>query len=191
MKAFLGRDSAPAVVLYIDLFIEGIFGEGPHPVDSWHLGRELVPYVRKFPQLKPELKRRYETVGSERARAMLEHFFSEAAEEDDLIAMVQKYAASSRSYDGPMAAAVRAVSLRHESLQDDSTSFYNIHPASVAHVRKALFGLLRGSPQVVALAERCLTAIDVLRDEHGIAANDSRHPDVMSERPWPPEAGKP
>ena len=32
-----------------------------------------------------------------------------------------------------------------------------------------------------------LIAIDRLRDEHGIAANDTRHPDVMSERPWPPE----
>jgi hypothetical protein len=190
MKAFLDRDSASAVLWYVDLYIEGVFGEGPHPVDSWHLGRELVAHVRKFPQLRPELKRRYEAVGSDRARAMLEHFFSEAADDDDLIAMVNKYAASGRSYDGPMAAAVRAVSLRHEPVQDGSNSYY-IHPASVARVRKILFGLLRDSPQIAALAKSCLTAIDVQRDEHGIAANDSRHPDVMSERPWPIEAGQP
>jgi hypothetical protein len=33
-------------------------------------------------------------------------------------------------------------------------------------------------------------AIDKLRDEYGIAANDARHPDVLSEKPWPPEVGQ-
>ena len=56
-------------------------------------------------------------------------------------------------------------------------------------LRKFLFGLLGSSPQEAALARSCLIAIDFLRDEHGIAANDTRHPDVMSEIPWPPEAG--
>ena len=39
-----------------------------------------------------------------------------------------------------------------------------------------------------ALAKRCLRVIDTLRDEHGIAANDSRHPDVQSGKPWVEEA---
>jgi len=56
MKAILGRDSPAAVLLYVDLFIEGVFGHGPNTVDAWHLGRELAKYVEKFPQLKPELK---------------------------------------------------------------------------------------------------------------------------------------
>jgi hypothetical protein len=33
------------------------------------------------------------------------------------------------------------------------------------------------------------SGFDVLRDEHGIAANDAWHPDVMSGIPWPQEAG--
>ena len=74
-----------------------------------------------------------------------------------------------------------------EPVQAGSNSFY-IHPASVAHIRKFLFGLLGGTPQEAALAKSCLIAIDVLRDEHDIAANDTRHPDVLSEIPWPPEA---
>jgi len=72
-------------------------------------------------------------------------------------------------------------------VSEGSNSFY-IHPASVGHIRKFLFGLLARTPQEGALAASCLTAIDVLRDEHGIAANDTRHPDVMSEIPWPSEA---
>ena len=61
------------------------------------------------------------------------------------------------------------------------------HP--VGKLRKALFDLLNGSSAEAAVAKRCLNAIDELRDEHGIAADDARHPDVMSERPWPSEAG--
>lgn len=72
-------------------------------------------------------------------------------------------------------------------MQDGSNSYY-VQPASVGHIRKFLFGLLGGTPQEAALAKSCLMAIDVLRDENGIAANDTRHPDVLSEIPWPPEA---
>jgi hypothetical protein len=95
-----------------------------------------------------------------------------------------------RSSDGPLDRAVRAVALRHEPVQDGSNSFY-VQPASVGHIRKFLFGLLGGTPQEAALAKSCLMAIDVLRDENGIAANDTRHPDVLSEIPWPPEAAQP
>jgi hypothetical protein len=189
MKAMLGRDSAAAVLLYVDLFTEGVFGRGPQAVDAWHVGRELSAYVQKFPHLKAELKKRYE-FGTGRAQATLEHFFREFADENDLISIVERYAATGQTYDGRMAETVRAVALRREPVQGGPTSFY-VHPASVARGRKFLFGLLGGSPQEAALARSCLTAIDVLRDEHGIAANDTRHPDVLSEIPWPPEAGQP
>ena len=87
-----------------------------------------------------------------------------------------------------MASVVRAIALREVPVSEGSTSYY-IHPASVAHIRKFLFSLLGGTSQEVALAKNCLIAIDTLRDEYGIAASDPRHPDVMSEVPWPPEAG--
>jgi hypothetical protein len=186
MKAFLGRDSATAVLLYVDLFTEGVFGQGPNAADAWHVGRELAPYAQKFPQLKAELKKRYEAVEAAPVRAMLEHCFGEVGSEDDLVAMAKKYVAAGQAYDGRMAGAVRAVALRREPVQDSSNSFY-IHPASVAHIRKFLFDLLSGTPQQAALAKSCLIAIDLLRDEYGIAANDTRHPDVLSEIPWPSE----
>jgi hypothetical protein len=184
MKAILGRDSPSAVLLYVDLFIEGVFGQGPHSVSAWHVGRALAGYVEKFPQIKAELTKRYEAPGSGRARAMFEYVFGEVGDADDFIAMVKQYTMGGQSYDGRMAGAVRAVALRKVPVSDG----YYIHPASVAQVRKFLFGLLQGTPQEHALADNCLTAIDALRDEHGIAANDTRHPDVMSEVPWPPEA---
>jgi hypothetical protein len=176
------------VLLYVDLFIEGVFGQGPHAADAWHVGRELAAYAQKFPQLKAELKKRYEAAGTGPVRVVLEHFLGEIGGSDELITIVKKYAASGQSYDGRMAHAVRALALRQVPVSEGSSSFY-IHPASVAQVRKFLFGLLSGTQHEAALAKSCLTAIDVLRDEHGGAANDTRHPDVMSEIPWPPEAG--
>ena len=190
MNVILSREAATAVLLFVDLFIEGVFGQGPYAVDGWHVGRELAPYVQKFPHLNLELKKRYEAVHSGPSRVMLEHFFGEFGDEDDLVAMVKKYAATGQSYDGRMDSAVRAVALWHEPVQDGSNSFY-IHPASVAHIRKALFAFLGGTSQEAALAKNCVIAIDVLRDEHGIAANDTRHPDILSETPWPPEAAQP
>jgi hypothetical protein len=190
MKAILGRDSATSVLLYVDLFIEGVFGSEPHAAGAWGVGRELAAYVQKFPQLTAELKKRYEAIGIGPARAMLEHLFGEFGSDDMFVAMVKKYAATGQAYDDRMDGTVRAVALRHEPVQDGSGSFYT-YPASVARIRKFLFGLLGGTLQEAALAQSCLIAIDVLRDEHGIAANDTRHPDVLSETPWPTEAGQP
>jgi hypothetical protein len=188
MKAILSRDSLTAVLLYVDLFNEGVFDVGPHGVSSWHVGRELSGYVKKFPQLNAELKKRYEAVDTGPARTMFEHFFGECGSDDALVAMVKKYAAVGQSYDGLMDRVVRAVALWHEPTQDGSGASY-IHPASVAHVRKVLFGLIGGTAHEAELAKRCLVSIDVLRDENGIAANDARHPDALSEIPWPAEAG--
>lgn len=190
MNAIFSRGSATAVLLYVDLFIEGVFGREPHAADGWHVGRELAAYVQKFPQLKAELRKRYEAIGMGPGRAMLEHFFGECGGDDDLSRCLKKYAATGQTYDGPMDRAVRAVALRHEPVQDGSNSFY-VHPASVAYIRKYLFGLIDGTRREAALAKSCLIAIDVLRDEHGIAANNSRHPDVLSESPWPLEATQP
>jgi hypothetical protein len=188
MRAILNRGTLESVLLYVDLFIGRVLGTEPHGADAWHVGRQLAEYAQKFPELKPELKKRYETVGNGPGRRMLEHFFGEAASLDDLIAMVKKYAANNQAYDGQMALAVEAVAVDHVPVAEGSNT-YNIYPAPVGDLRKALFDLLSGSPTEAALAKKCLIAIDRLRDEHGIAANDTRHPDVMSERPWPPEAG--
>ncbi|WP_456726679.1 NACHT domain-containing protein [Bradyrhizobium sp. USDA 3397] len=187
VQAFLNRGTLESVLMYVDLFIERIFGTEPHGVDAWHVGRQLAEYAQRFPELTSELRKRYETVGAGPGRRMLEEFFGETASEVDLLAMVKKYAADNKAYDGQMARTVEAVAVDKVPVGEGSNA-YSIYPAPVGKLRKALFDLLDGSPAEAALAKRCLVAIDKLRDEHGIAANDPRHPDVTSERPWPPEA---
>ena len=185
MQAVLNRGTPESVLLYVDLFIERVLGGEPHGADAWYVGRQLAEYVQKFPELKPELKKRYETTDDGPGRRMLEHFFGEAGSEDDLIAMVKKYAANGQAYDGQIAAAVEAVAVDKVPVAEGS-NLYNTHPAPVQNSRRTLFDFLGGSAAEAALAKRCLEDIDYLRDEYGIAANDPRHPDVMSGRPWPP-----
>ncbi|MDA9512203.1 hypothetical protein XI04_03845 [Bradyrhizobium sp. CCBAU 11430] len=187
MRAFLERGAVASVLLYLDLYNDGMFGRGPNGVDAWHIGRQLAAYAQRSPELNSELQKRYETIGDGPGRKVLEQFFGEAAGENDIVAMVKKYAATKQSYDGQMHRALEAVATEKVPIGEDSNA-YNVYPAPVGELRKALFGMLDGTPAEAAIARRCLKEIDELRDEHGIAADDGRHPDVMSERPWPPEA---
>ncbi len=187
MKEILRRNEASAVLLFVDLFLEGILGREQHGPDPWSIGRDLAQYVPKFPELKAQLKERYVTAAG-KGRAMLEHLFGEIGDEADLVTMIEKYAAEGQPYDQRIGQAVYAVAVQEIPVSEGSNS-YNIHPASVGAVRKTLFGMLDGGGNRALLAKRCLSAIDRHRDEYGIAANDSRHPDVMSGKPWPEEAG--
>jgi hypothetical protein len=188
MKAVLRRNTLSAALLCVDLVADGLIGRGPNSVDNWHLAQELSGFVIKIPDLKAELEKRYQGMPHGPSRNLLEHLFVEIGDADDIIEMVKNYAAAGRSYDGHLGSALRGVTLWHEPVPGSERSYY-IRPASVAKLTKFLFGLLGGTPQEAALGKACLIEIDELRDEHGIAAGDPRHPDVRSGKPWPTEAG--
>jgi hypothetical protein len=148
----------------------------------------LAEYVQKFPELRVELRKRYDTANSGLMPSALEQVFAEVGQDIDLIAMIRKYAAN-KVYVSQMKRVVRANAVWREPVSERSNSFY-VHPASVAKVIKELFEMLGKETKEAELAG-CLIAIDGIRDEYGIAADDTRHPDVMSERPWPLEVRQP
>jgi hypothetical protein len=183
----LRRDTASATLLCVDLVIEGRIGTDSHSSDAWSLARQLAPYVEKFPELKPALRERYKAVAAGQSRDMLEQLIGEVGDSADFIEMVKTYVAEGRAFDGKMQRALREVTLWNEPVPGGGNAYY-IRPASVADLRRFLFWLLTGTAPEAALASHCLTLIDELRDEHGIAAGDPRHPDITSDRPWPSEA---
>jgi len=189
MQTFLGRKTASAVSLYIELFIEGVFGQGRQSVSTWHAARELTTYLQRFPNIEENLRRRYETDANGTLRALFEQLVGEIGGEQNFVAMFRKYAATGQRYDNSMAQAIRAVTLQHELVSEGSNS-YHVQPAHVGQLRRHLFGMLQEFRQEASLARSCLNAIDTLRDEYGTAANDTRHPDVQSDIPWPEEAGQ-
>ena len=189
MRAILRRNTPTAILLFLDLLREDVFGHGPDAIGAWHIGRDLARYVANFPELKPELKKRLaDAPRGSKARAVLEDLFSEIASEGEVLAMVDRYAAEDRSFDQHMRAAVYGLTIDRVPLAEGSNT-YDLHPKSVKDVRYALFaGLAAAAPAQAALVKGCLRSIDELRDEYGIAANDPRHPDVQSGKPWPEEA---
>ena len=187
MNAILGRDSSFRSAAVCRPRRRGVFGQAPSALDLWRAGHKLASYTAKFPHLERDIKQRYGS-STGPVRALLEGQFGQAGNEDDLAAMVEKYAVANQPYDGRMEAACHAIALRREPTKDGSSSF-NIYPAPIARVRKYLFEVLGGTLPRAQLAKECLMATDVLRDEYGIAPEDSRHPNVLSESPWPLEAG--
>jgi len=187
-QAILSRDTASAALLCLELLTDGVLGKGQHSTNSWHLAQQVAPLVKRHPDLESELRKRYRGMVVGPGRVLLEHLFGEIGDGDDVIEMVKNYVATGRGYDGQLARALRVATLWHEPVPGAETSYY-IRPASVAKLRKFLFGIAGGTSQEATLAARCLVEIDELHDEHGIAASDPRHPDIRSGRAWPAEAG--
>lgn len=189
IRAILGRDTVSATLLLLDLVAEGVLGRGPHAVNGWYLTQQVAPLAKKHAELKTELDNRYRLVGPGPARALLEGILGEIGGSDNAVAMVSNYAANERRIDGGLARALRGATIWQDPVRGSQNIYYE-RPASVAKLRKFLFDMTDGTDQKAALAARCLVVIDALRDEHGIAAGDPRHPDIRSGRPWPPEAGQ-
>lgn len=186
-RAILARDTASAAIMCLELVTDGVLGKGPHAADSWHLARQIAPLVERHPDLEADLRKRYGRMADGPGRNLIENLLGETGDGDDVIEMVKSYIATGQAYNGQLARALRGATLWHEPVAGSENSYY-VRPASVANLRRFLFGFTSGEANGMALAVRCLVEIDELRDEHGIAAGDPRHPDIHTDRPWPPEA---
>jgi len=183
-NAIVRRGTASAALLLIDLASEGVLGNQPGGVDAWSLSERLTPLVREFPEVKAELSRRYQSGSGGPGDSLIEHIFVKLGDVDCFMALVQGYAWQNKRFDGLLDMAVQDIALRKEPVEGWSGAF-EYQPVAIAKLRKDLFAMLNGTPHEAALAEACLSAIDRLRDEHGSAASEPRHPDIESGRPWP------
>jgi NACHT conflict system protein len=187
VKAFLERGTISAARTLIDLVYDGGLPSTHGPFDSWWISRELSPFVQAHAELKSELLRRYQSAPDGAGRNVIERILSELGDSESVLAIVRAHAASARAFNGFLEHAIREAGLTKQPAVG-WVGAYEEHPAALTQLRKELFGMLSGPPRAAALAERCLTAIDVLRDEYGPAEFEPRHPDVESGQPWPLEA---
>ena len=61
---------------------------------------------------------------------------------------------------------------------------YNVVPVPATELRQKLL-MMTTDGGLEDAAARYLSAIDALRDEHGVPLSEPRHPDLMSGKPWP------
>lgn len=147
------------------------------------LGRELANAAGTRPAFRRWLMARYRQVDDEGAR-QLETILIEVPDEEVIRVMIERYAASGRRFDDNLRHAIEQVVLKQlPSL--DWPGAYELVGEEVGPLRKALFAMLVDDGARAELAERCLTVIDRLRDEHGRPLGEPRHPDIATGRPWP------
>ena len=153
------------------------------------ISHQLAELAKKNSDLRTELVRRYEDESYRFCHSMIEKILVENPDTRVVLAMVRSYALRKKKFDGLLGNAIRGVALK-EFKVSYRRSVFEIHSSAVPDLRRQLFGMLGGDSERTGLAEVCLTMIDRLRDEYGVAKSEPRHPDIESGRPWPLVAGK-
>ena len=184
-QAFLGRKSPAAVRLLVEFVASGRMGRGPGAVDVWWLAREIAAAAGRHPELKGELIDRFEKAAPGNAYHLLERTLENIAGPEAVLALVRSYGRDGRSFGGSLPQTLYHTALDHVPLGEGSNAF-NLVPVSLASLRKELFGMISNGGPLAAVASETLEHIDRLRDEHGAADGEPRHPDVGSGQPWPP-----
>ncbi len=154
-------------------------------VDSFHLSRQLARLGEAFPSIKNDMLERYERMKACPAKSILESALVELADPSTILALIRGYAADKRPDDGGLSQALRRAALGQRPVEGWIAGAYEEFSVSLAELRRELFGMALANNAQSALAERCLVAIDKLRDAYGRIDDEPRHPDIASGRPWP------
>jgi hypothetical protein len=185
-QAVLSQENASVL---LDLVEDGSLN-GPGQADSWWLSEQIAERCRVNPEFKAVVVQRYQSSIAGKSRELIELVASKIGNPALFMEMVKNYASSGRPFDGIFNMAIEEMGLAKEPT-DSWSSTYNLHPVPLTAVRKELFSMLLASPPEARLAEACLLQIDQLRDDHGQAEFEPRHPDVEAERAWPTAADEP
>jgi hypothetical protein len=189
LRTLVERGTLAAARLLLDFALDGTFGGGPMAADRGWISRELSALIRVHPELEAEILHHYQSLGDAPGRDVIERVVAELGTAEAVLALVRGYAERRKDFDGFLQYAIREAALSQQPAPGWSGA-YELHPVPLPNLRKRLFGMLADSlPEVAALAEACLTAIDELRDEYGSIEFEPRHPDVEAGRPWPLAAG--
>jgi hypothetical protein len=117
--------------------------------------------------------------------AILEYAVAETPDEAGVMLLVGSHSANGRAFSGTLESAIENLAVERRPLSDWAGVYEQIS-APVQSLRRLLFELSRtatGGEATLALA--CLVHIDELRDRHGVASGEPRHPDIATGAPWP------
>ncbi|MFY9836771.1 MAG: hypothetical protein WAK55_09925 [Xanthobacteraceae bacterium] len=184
LQAIIDIGSEESARSLITLICDGRLTNVPG-AGTFRLVNHLAHFAQQFPAIKNEMLRRYGQMRAGRPKSIIEAALVELADTTTALALIQGYAVDGRGYDGGLSHAVRKVALGQRPIEGWVEGAYEEFSVSLASFRQQLFALAVGDGPEAALAERCLTSIEKLRDEHGRVADEPRHPDISSGRRWP------
>jgi hypothetical protein len=163
----------------IELTANGAFNA--RSVDGWRASRELGALIEKFPEVRRKVYDLLKDGAPSPALALLARAVSENPDDEGILLLVDIESKQRR----PMLnwRTIEAVVTEHVPVENWSNA-YNVVPVPGAELRQALLARTADGGPADAAA-RCLTAIDLIRDEHGVPVSEPRHPDLSSGKPWP------
>ena len=149
--------------------------------DGWRWSRELGALIEKHPEVRRQVYGLLKDGAWSPAHALLARAVSENPDGEGLVLLVDIESKQQR----PMFdwRTIEAVVTKHVPVENWSNA-YNLVPVPAAELRQALLArTVDGGPEDAAA--RCLTAIDIIRDERGEPVSEPRHPDLTSGKSWP------
>ena len=179
------RNTLSSLRMLLDLICEGeAKGEGGRP-DTWTFGRRLAAGMRSHPEFRADVYARVASGVAPPAMAILEYAVAESPDEAGVMLLVGSHSATGRAFSGTLESAIENLVVEQLPLSDWAGAYEQIS-TPVPSLRKSLFEIsLTATGNESGLALACLVHIDELRDMHGVASGEPRHPDIASGAPWP------
>ncbi len=179
------RDTLSSLRMLLELICDGeAKGEGGRP-DTGIFGRRLAAGIKSHPEFRADVYARAASGVALPAMEILEYAVAKTPDEAGVMLLVSCHAATGRAFSGTLASAIENLIVERRPLSDWDGAYKQIStPAPL--LRKRLFELSRTATATdSSLALACLVHIDELRDTHGVASGEPRHPDIASGAPWP------
>ena len=179
------RDTLSSLRMLLDLICGGeAKDEGGRP-DARTFGRRLAAGMQSHPEFRSDVYARVASGVAPPAMAILEYAVAESPDEAGVMLLVGSHSATGRAFSGTLKSAIEKLVVEQRPLSDWAGAYEQIS-TPVPSLRKRLFEMARtaiGNESDLALAS--LVHIDELRDLHGVASGEPRHPDIASGAPWP------
>jgi hypothetical protein len=174
-------------MMLIELVSDGRTATGAALSDTRWLGQQLVHLAKVDLALRGQIMQRYETIGTNSGRELIERTLEDIGDPDCVLALVRGHARSGLGFDGTLHQALRKAA-HDERPAEGWAGAISMHPVELTALRKELFRMTTDGATASSIALEALKNIDWLRDHYGLAEFEPRHPDVETGRPWPPEA---
>jgi hypothetical protein len=179
------RDTLSSLRILLDLICGGeAKGEGGRP-DTRTFGRRLAVGIQSHPEFRSDVYARLASGVAPPAMAILEYAVAETPDEAGVMLLVGSHRATERAFSGMLGAAIENLAVERRPLSHWVCAYEPIS-VPVPSLRRCLFELARtGTSGEASIALACLVHIDELRDMHGVASSEPRHPDIATGAPWP------
>lgn len=179
------RGTLSSLRILLDLVCQDAVNGRHGSPDKWTFGRRLAAGMQSHPEFRADVYARLSGSISPQARALAEYAVAVAPDESGVLLLVSSHASDGREFNNLLGSAIEHLVVEQRPSSDWVGAYESISRPATS-LRRRLFEIARTpAGHEARLATACLVHIDELRDRHGIASGEPRHPDIGSCLPWP------